>query len=73
MCTKANGLRSQQNMNSNLEHNWDEEQELYEMPNISIISEPRNLWIEEWPTWHWVSLVEIGSIRGVWVSMNMCY
>jgi hypothetical protein len=31
----------QQNMNSNLEHNQDAEQKLYEMPNMGIILEPR--------------------------------
>jgi hypothetical protein len=33
----------QQNMNSNLEQNQDAKQELYEMPNMGIVLELRNL------------------------------
>jgi hypothetical protein len=39
---------------------------LYETPNVDIVLEPRNLWTKEWPTWHWVFLVGIGSRREVW-------
>jgi hypothetical protein len=36
-----------QNLNSNLEKNWDVNQEVYETPNMGTILEPRNLQIEE--------------------------
>jgi hypothetical protein len=32
-----------QNMNSNLEKNWDVNQEVYETPNMGIVLEPRSL------------------------------
>jgi hypothetical protein len=32
-----------QNMNSNMEENWDADQEVYETPNKGIILEPRDL------------------------------
>jgi hypothetical protein len=34
---------NQQNMNSNLEKNWDANQEMYETPNMGMILEPISL------------------------------
>jgi len=41
-----------QNMNSNLEKNWDTKQKVYETPNQITILEPQSLQIEERPTRH---------------------
>jgi hypothetical protein len=55
-------------MNSNLEKNWDVDQELYETLNRGIIFKPKNFQIEERPIEHHVFLVKIGAKREVWIG-----
>jgi hypothetical protein len=55
-------------MNSNLEKNWDVDQEVYETLNTSTILKPRNLRIEEQPIEHHVFLVKVGAKRKVWIG-----
>ncbi len=52
-----------QNMNSNLEENWDVNQKIYETPNKGTILEPRNLWIKEWFARHQMFSIEVGVKR----------
>lgn len=46
-----------QNMNSNMEENWDVDQEVYETLNKGTILEPRNLWIDRRMTWRTSSVL----------------
>ncbi len=55
-------------MNSNLEQNWDVDQEVYETPNRGTILEPISLQKEERHVKHQVSLVGMGAKREVWIG-----
>ncbi len=55
-------------MNSHLEENKDAYQEMYETPNKGTTLEPKSLQTKAWHVGYWVSPMEIGAIREVWIG-----
>jgi hypothetical protein len=56
------------NMNSNLEKNWDVDQEMYETASRGIVLEPKILQTKKQPTRHHVSSIDIGAKKEVWTG-----
>ncbi len=56
------------NMNSNLEENWDVDQEVYETLNRGIVLELKSLQTKEQPARHHASSVDIGTKNKVWTG-----